>query len=121
MTERNETAQPAPVGQVERGVRPAAWWRLSTLPECRPCVTTCAEEAQQWRDEGHDVRALGDVEAETKRCAALCLRPDGWLTPSQQAIATEIRNAILGHAGRLCGPNVRANSTAEAAESADGV
>ncbi len=41
---------------------PVAWWRLSTLPECRPCVTTCAEEAQRWRDEGHDVRELGAVE-----------------------------------------------------------
>jgi hypothetical protein len=105
MNEPKRDSAPADEGRLETPVRPAAWWRLSTLPECRPCVTTCADEAQQWRDEGHDVRALGDVEAETKRCAALCLRPDGWLTPPQQAIATEIRNAILGNAGRLCGPN----------------
>jgi hypothetical protein len=42
---------------------------------------------------------------ERERCAALCLRPPDWLTPEQQAIATEIRNAILGNAGRLQGPN----------------
>lgn len=60
---------PAPLGQVDRGVWPRAWWRESTLPECRPCVTTCEEEAQQWRDEGHAVRELGDVAAERARVA----------------------------------------------------
>ena len=61
MDAKTDESHGAVAGQVERSVRPAAWWRLSTLPECRPCVTTCAEEAQQWRDEGHDVRELADV------------------------------------------------------------
>lgn len=38
------------------------------------------------------------VVAERERCAALCLRPAGWLSDSQQALATEIRTAILGNA-----------------------
>jgi hypothetical protein len=46
------------------------------------------------------------VVAERERCAALCLRPPGWLSDSHQALASEIRNAILGNAGRLQGPNV---------------
>ena len=64
-----------------------------------------------YQDEGlaDAVRAyvVQERAAERDRCAALCLRPPGWLTPEQQAIATEIRNAILGNAGRLQGPNVR--------------
>jgi hypothetical protein len=63
------TNSDAVAGQRVRGVRPRAWWRESALPECRPCVTTCEDEAQHWRDEGHDVRELGDVEAARARIA----------------------------------------------------
>jgi len=51
--------------------------------------------------------ALAEIDAaarrEIERCAALCLRPFGWLSVGQQNLAEEIRNAILGHAGRLVG------------------
>ena len=54
----NETTQPAVAGPVEPTVMPHAWWRLSTLPECRPCVTTDRDEARDWLKQGHDVRVL---------------------------------------------------------------
>jgi hypothetical protein len=50
--------------------------------------------------------AAKKMAAERERCAALCLRPPGWLSDSHQALASEIRNAILGNAGCLQGPNV---------------
>lgn len=49
-------------------------------------------------DQVRTIRAEA-VAAERNRCAALCLRPPGWLTPEQQALANEIRNAILSNAG----------------------
>lgn len=60
---------------------------------------------QQMEAERQRCYALA-VAAERERCAKLCLRPPGWLSDSQQALADEIRNAILGNAGRLHGPNV---------------
>ena len=63
----NEQLPPADAGRLETPVRPRAWWRESTLPECRPCVTTDPEEAQQWRDDGLAVVELGDVDAERER------------------------------------------------------
>ena len=67
-TEKHES-HGAVAGQVDCDVRPAAWWRLSTLPECLPCVTVDPGEAQEWRDAGHAVVELGDVAAERERCA----------------------------------------------------
>jgi hypothetical protein len=32
-------------------------------------LTTCVDEAQRWRAEGHDVRELGDVAAERSKIA----------------------------------------------------
>ena len=48
-----------------------AWWRLSTLPECGPCATTDADEAQEWRAQGLDVRTLREPtrEAQSLRAA----------------------------------------------------
>ena len=59
----------AVVAPLQRPVRPVAWWRISPLSECRPCVTTDEDEAQEWRDAGHAVVELGDVAAERERCA----------------------------------------------------
>jgi hypothetical protein len=72
MKDEEATVPPAPMGQVDQGVRPAAWWRLSTLPECLPCVTVDPGEAQEWRDAGHAVVELGDVAAEREWCAKVC-------------------------------------------------
>ena len=37
---------------------PVAWWRASVYGGCMPVVTANPEEAQQWREEGHEVREL---------------------------------------------------------------
>lgn len=55
---------------VRRLVAPVAWWRLSTLPECGPCATTDADEAQEWRAQGLDVRTLREPTREAQNLRA---------------------------------------------------
>ncbi len=93
-----------PVGALlVRGVRPCGWrWLDSWIFRKRvPSYSTQSEWGPVYDKEALDAA----VAAERERCAALCLRPPGWLSDSHQALATEIRNAILGNAGRLQGPN----------------
>jgi hypothetical protein len=72
MTTAKNESHDAVAGQVDCLVRPVAWWRMSVLPECLPCVTTCAETAKEWQDDGHAVVELGDVAAERERWIAIC-------------------------------------------------
>ena len=97
MKHEEATVPPAPMGQVDQGARPAAWWRLSTLPECLPCVTVDPGEAQEWRDEGHAVVELGDVAAERERCAKVC--------EAVHADTGECPEMALYCAERIRGPN----------------
>jgi hypothetical protein len=79
MTERNETAQPAPLCQVERGVRPCAWAHRYSP---RGLLHTLRDNQQDAEDDAaivggsahavalYDERALDEaVAAERERCA----------------------------------------------------
>ena len=84
----------------------AAEWPLNSAPRKMAVAiealraALAAEPAQPADSES--VRAAQDDayvcgrNEERARCAKLCLRPAGWLSDSHQALADEIRSAILG-------------------------